>query len=424
MSKENKMPKKKPRKIKIKRRISLRVMISYVISMLISYKIGEIVLGKTTDLPQMISVGLYYGTIAFVFVGILLVLQFVKPTLVNGTWRKKYFKSSLLMFVPLTFFIVGGAAGGAEYLFETNQKPVRNFSNLVIAVDSSEQMALNDEEEKRFDAVEAFAKNTFGTKKIAVISFSEQAKVDLDFTDMARPDDKIVFSGRVKDVNKRATGNRSFTNLYKTAYDLIKDKAENSTLIILAADMPVTDDRQNMEMLVQDFKKAGIPVYTIGICKLGNKTESFLSVMAEETGGRYIRVKTVEGAADALKTLSGKAQLGSMIKAKQGLYMQDNCDKEARTVAIAAIGFILAVAMGIIFDNKYLLRRFIVAFIISGVAGGLLIDNLLTGDMSEGMIRLIYWLINALTLCIFASKVEIVDETRKRYSSGASNLEV
>ncbi len=80
--------------------------------------------------------------------------------------------------------------------------------------------------------------------------------------------------------------------------------------------------------------------------------------------------------------------------------------------------------MGIIFDNKYLLRRFIVAFIISGVAGGLLIDNLLTGDMSEGMIRLIYWLINALTLCIFASKVEIVDETRKRYSSGASNLEV
>lgn len=165
-----------------------------------------------------------------------------------------------------------------KYVYYTSPK-----INLILIVDTSVSMKLNDYDNYRQQAIRNilhYAEHNNVISKISIIKFSSTATTLCPLTSLHN---RSVIEKAINEID--AMGETNIGDGLDKAFEQIKSAKNEKNIVIL-----LTDGENNAPYFNNHlkFKKAGVPVYTIGLTK--NVDNKFLNTIAETTGGEYYKI--------------------------------------------------------------------------------------------------------------------------------------
>ncbi|GEM_PF-7076414 len=165
--------------------------------------------------------------------------------------------------------------------------PVRYHSpliNLILVIDTSTSMLLNDPKNNRQTAVRniiTYSSAQGMVSKVAVIKFSSTASV---ISPLLPVQDMVGIDEVIQKID--STGETAIGDALDKAYDeLVKTGKDEKTIVIL-----LTDGENNGPWVNnhKKFKAYKTPIYTVGLA--GSVNESFLSAISEDSGGEFYQI--------------------------------------------------------------------------------------------------------------------------------------
>ncbi|MBE6022626.1 MAG: VWA domain-containing protein [Cellulosilyticum sp.] len=355
----------------------------------IAFLLGELILHL--GLADYLKVGIYFG-VGAMMIGIMIVAsQKVSPQLIGYRWKEQYFKTSLKLWIPSTLVLVGIIAGLFQVVYGLKINEPKTIQDIVIAVDRSSSMDTTDPNGERFRAISSFIDHLKGTKRVAMMTFNEEPTLALDFTEVTTKEEKEAFKTKISALAIQNDGQTGISKVMEESYQLIENTGRGASLILISDGAPTDDSAYNIPKLVQDYVAHDIPVYTIGMMYTDPSAEAYLQEIAQLTDGVYYSTSDTTMLNEVFSMIQYDEQKGTIITPRTGAYIESSLHKVLRVVFLIGIALLMALGLGIMFDNKYLVKGMLIGALISGGISGLLAENLFTNGLSSPIVRLVYW---------------------------------
>lgn len=356
----------------------------------LAYLAGEIIINQG-NLSDYLKVGLYFGLGAMLLTIMVFVSQKISPQLVGYRWKEQYFKTSLKLFIPTTLLMVGISAGLFQVLYGLKINEPSTIQDIVIAIDRSGSMEVTDPEAKRFTAMNGFIDQLKGNKRVALITFNEEANLAIDFTTVSNKKEKENFKVQVANLDIQNDGTTGIKNVIDEAYSQIEKSGRNASLILISDGEPTDQSDTDIAGLVKEYVNHNIPIYTIGMMNTESLSGNYLQSIAALTGGTYYSISDTAILDEVFGSIQYDAEKGTIISPRTGAYIESRLHQGLRVVFLTIISVLIALALGIMFDNKYLVKGMMIGGFIGGMVASLLAEYFFTRGISAALVRLIYW---------------------------------
>ena len=366
----------------------------------LAYLAGEIIINQG-NLSDYLKVGLYFGLGAMLLTIMVFVSQKISPQLVGYRWKEQYFKTSLKLFIPTTLLMVGISAGLFQVLYGLKINEPSTIQDIVIAIDRSGSMEVTDPEAKRFTAMNGFIDQLKGNKRVALITFNEEANLAIDFTTVSNKKEKENFKVQVANLDIQNDGTTGIQNVIDEAYSQIEKSGRNASLILISDGEPTDQSDTDIAGLVKEYMKHNIPIYTIGMMNTESLSGNYLQSIAALTGGTYYSISDTAILDEVFGSIQYDAEKGTIISPRTGAYIESRLHQGLRVVFLTIISVLIALALGIMFDNKYLVKGMMIGGFIGGMVASLLAEYFFTRGISAALVRLIYWFFVGIGLMSF-----------------------
>ncbi|MBW9159299.1 MULTISPECIES: vWA domain-containing protein [Clostridium] len=323
-------------------------------------------------LPQSILMGLYFGIIAF-FAGLMCIIaEVIHPRLNGYNWKNNYSKTSLKFLVPCTFvllFIVG-ALFQFIYGFDVNNKKV---NDILLLIDTSESMKSTDPNNDRFEATKNLIKNMNEEKRFSIYTFDNKV---LEIFPMTKATEKTKQAALEKLESLKAP--RGQTNM-KAALDTAlkeiqstKQVDRNAIVLLLSDGEDSFDLNEKFDEVIKPFQDNKISVYTVGMAKDNNL--KMLKKISSVTNGNYYSVSESKNLKDIFSKIYKYRDQRLLVDKRNGLFDSIKFYAIMRIIFITLIGAVISTAISFMFDNKYLLKGFIIGGLVGGVTAGIILE--------------------------------------------------
>lgn len=356
----------------------------------LAYLAGEIIINQG-NLSDYLKVGLYFGLGAMLLTIMVFVSQKISPQLVGYRWKEQYFKTSLKLFIPTTLLMVGISAGLFQVLYGLKINEPSTIQDIVIAIDRSGSMEVTDPEAKRFTAMNGFIDQLKGNKRVALITFNEEANLAIDFTTVSNKKEKENFKVQVANLDIQNDGTTGIKNVIDEVYSQIEKSGRNASLILISDGEPTDQSDTDIAGLVKEYVNHNIPIYTIGMMNTESLAGNYLQSIAALTGGTYYSISDTAILDEVFGSIQYDAEKGTIISPRTGAYIESRLHQGLRVVFLTIISVLIALALGIMFDNKYLVKGMMIGGFIGGMVASLLAEYFFTRGISAALVRLIYW---------------------------------
>lgn len=366
----------------------------------LAYLAGEIIINQG-NLSDYLKVGLYFGLGAMLLTIMVFVSQKISPQLVGYRWKEQYFKTSLKLFIPTTLLMVGISAGLFQVLYGLKINEPSTIQDIVIAIDRSGSMEVTDPEAKRFTAMNGFIDQLKGNKRVALITFNEEANLAIDFTTVSNKKEKENFKVQVANLDIQNDGTTGIQNVIDEAYSQIEKSGRNASLILISDGEPTDQSDTDIAGLVKEYVNHNIPIYTIGMMNTESLSGNYLQSIAALTGGTYYSISDTAILDEVFGSIQYDAEKGTIISPRTGAYIESRLHQGLRVVFLTIISVLIALALGIMFDNKYLVKGMMIGGFIGGMVASLLAEYFFTRGISAALVRLIYWFFVGIGLMSF-----------------------
>ena len=137
--------------------------------------------------------------------------------------------------------------------------------------------------------------------------------------------------------------------------------------------------------------------------------ETYLQEIAALTGGTYHSTSDTTMLNEVFGKIRYNEEKGTIITARTGAYAGSSLHKVLRVLFLLIIALLLAFALGIMFDNKYLVKGMLIGALIGGLAGSLLAEKLFIDGWMGVLVRLTYWVCLGVSLMSFTWCVTFKD---------------
>lgn len=371
--------------------------------------VGEGILSLGENWPDFLTIGVYFGIGAMLICSMIFVSQRVSPQLIGYRWKEMYFKTSLKLFVPTTLLLVGIVAGIFQLIYGLEINEPRTIDNIVIAVDRSSSMDATDPDAERFKAMSEFIDNLKGDKKVAVMTFNENPTLAIDFTPVQTKEEKNAFIDQIQNLNIKNDGQTGIANVVHEAYNLMESKNQGSSLILISDGAPTDGSDSDIPGLIQDYVDHNIPIYTIGMMYTDPSSETYLQEIATLTGGTYYSTSDTTMLNEVFGKIRYNEEKGMIITPRTGAYAASSLHKVLRVLFLMVISMLIALGLGIMFDNKYLVKGMLIGAFIGGLIGGCIAEKLFIDGWIGILVRLAYWLFVGVSLMSFTWSVTFKD---------------
>lgn len=367
----------------------------------IAYIVGELIFRVGDGWPDYLKIGLYFGLGAMFIAIFIFTSQKTSPQLVGYRWQQQYFKTSLKLWIPTTLIMVGGVAGLFQGIYGLEINEPRTIQDIVIAVDRSSSMTTTDPDGERFNAISTFIDNLKGDKRVALLTFNENPSLEIDFTSVSNDKEKEDFKTKVQNLNITNDGQTGIRSVVDEAYSMIKSSSRGASLILISDGAPTDDSGSDIAGLVQSYVNDEIPIYTIGMMYGDPSAESYLQEIAQLTQGKYYSTSDTTMLKEVFGKIKYNEEKGTIMTNRTGAYAASTLHSVLRVVFLVALALLMALGLGIMFDNKYLVQGMLLGALIGGLIGGLLVEKLLLGDVPAVIVRAIYWFFVSVSLMSF-----------------------
>ncbi|MEJ8545177.1 vWA domain-containing protein [Brevibacillus borstelensis] len=412
------------------KRISMLMVLLSIIGGLIGFGVGEIILHQLSgELPQWLLMGLYIGQFAF-FVGLFcLIAEMISPR-VNGVgWRQRYAGFSWKMLVPATFVMLGVAGLLFQLLYGSNIQRSSGADSIVMLLDTSGSMRETDPDGQLFKAAADVVNRMDNDMQVAIIGFNDEASV---LQPMVSLGGSKAREGVIEKLENHdgPSGGTNIDAALETALNLIRDPASgagNSTVVLMSDGYSQVD----MDKTLPPFRDQHVPIHTVGMSAVSADGTGLLKQIAAETGGTYTDVQNAEQLTSAFGQIY---ELNRQDRNLMGERTGGDSDRllyaVERVLMLTAIGALLGLALGLIFDNKHVAKSFSIGGAVAGLLAGLVLEmGFASTDLPGPVLRLIADILLALVLTLFTVSIpapvsgQLSDSgsfSRRRYSPNSS----
>ncbi|AKN30799.1 von Willebrand factor A [Clostridium carboxidivorans P7] len=398
----------------IEKRINLTMIIMSLIGGVIGFILGEILLNSLRYImSSIILMGLYFGILAFCIGTMCLIGEMISPRLNGDGWKNNYLKTSFKLLIPCT--LIGLFVFGAmfQFLYEISAQKFKKADDIVFAIDTSGSMKNTDPNNERFSAALNLIDNMDKNNRFSMYKFDDTAEKIIPMSQVTKQSREEV-SGKLKDM-QNPKGNTNMRDALEKAYEEIKSsetKDKNAMVIMLSDGGDTYDLSKKFDETLKPFKEKNISIYTIGMSN-GNNF-SMLKEIAKESGGNYYNVKEIKDLKNVFNKIYRDRQQRLLVDKRYGIYEASSLYKFLRVMFITFLGALIALSVSLVFDNKNLLKGFLVGGILSGFAAGIIMEAGFLYVPWMGMLhRCIADIVIAVIFTIIPVKVDVKDYSKK-----------
>lgn len=391
------------------RRFSLLTVIFSLLGGVVSFLLGEVLLANLEgSLPAYVIMGIYFGLAALIIGSFILMAQYIMPNLVGQRWKQKYFKTSLAFLVPSTLLMVGLCSGILQGLYGFEMSKSTGVKDIIFAIDTSGSMNDTDPSGERFDAVNQMIDNLDNKMQIAMITFNDEPSLVFDFMPLGNNEQREKVKQAISNIPLEGQGTTEVRAATEYAYELLQDRSDTNrkaSLIFVSDGNPTDNSGSNIPSLVENYVNSNISIYTVGMMYSAEESEAYLEEMASLTNGQHVSTSDtsmIKGAYDKIRCYQGDRNL---LDVRYGESETKWTYAVGRVLMISVIGIVLAIGIGIIFDNRFLVKGMIVGAIIGSLIGGSLLELCIGAGIEPTWARLIYMLLFSICLPMFTFSV-------------------
>lgn len=391
------------------RRFSILVVLFSLIGGMASFIVGEVLVAFWGGFSEYLLIGLYFGGGALWVSGMLVVSQMISPQLIGYRWRSNYLGNSLKLFIPSTLIMVGVGAMVMQFIYGFEINKTREIKDIVVVIDTSGSMNETDPLNLRFEAVKEMISTLKRDKRVALVTFDDTPNLIFDLTEVNNPTQMNAVTAKIDGMTGTAQGSTEVKAMLTYVYNLIEkeqDLNRAASVIILSDGEPSDGAHKDVLTLVENYRQAKIPIYTIGMMYKTVATERFLSEVAAYTGGRHLSISGTDSLRKAFDNIRYFQETRNLVGERAytgGGFLPLGF---IRMIMLIVIGGLIALGQGFIFDNRFLAKGLILGGCIGAFGGSLLLELMLSSYMSPILARLVFWAVYSLCLPMFTWIVE------------------
>ncbi|TMV45810.1 VWA domain-containing protein [Paenibacillus mesophilus] len=410
------------------RKVNLLLIVFSVIGGVIGFAAGEALLYSWEGrIPNWLLMGAYFGQLAL-FVGLMcLIAEQISPELNGKGWRLRYAKDGWKLLVPATLLLLLIAGGVLQFVyglyFGKHQPP----HNILVSIDVSESMAETDPGRESFRAAKQLVQNMEPDKRVAVMTFNDQANLLQPLTPVDNQAAKDAVTAKLDSFGRPTGGTNIGAALAKAMEQIEAAQAEaRGSMVILISDGYSEVDLNSSLM---PYTSKDIAVNTVGVNAQDRQGNELLKRIASRTGGTYHSVEDVQNLSAVFEKIYKANQGWHLVGERTGSAVNSLYYAVLRIVCMTLIGLLMGLSLGIVFDNRYLARSFSIGGAIAGLAAGFILEEglkggFLPGGTVRGAADIVLAVVLSLSTLIFAYKESRTDDAgqglykRSRNGSG------
>ncbi|WP_172195642.1 vWA domain-containing protein [Saccharibacillus qingshengii] len=423
----------------MQRKINGLLLVLALVGGAVGFGIGEWLLSRYEgEMSSILLVGIYFAVLAFCIGLGCLVAEMISPKLNGRSWRERYAGVSWKMLVPVTLAAFLALGSLFEFVYELDLGGAKRINDIVLLIDNSgsmtgdEKSKGNDPENERFTAAKELIGRMDAEKRVAVFTFDEVPQLIQPLTSTATDSAKQQIYAKI-DAIQPTTYKTKIDQALTGTMEHIREQgnAESGAMVILLSD-GVTD--VDLNAVVSGYRDQRVPINAIALGNAEDQTlnaqdrealvEGFrlLESLSERTGGTYTNVANADQISLAFQDIYRDLDDHTLLTERTGAPAGSTYLQILHIGLILLLGAALGIALGIMFDNRFLAKSFGIGGALAGLAAGLILELGLQGDsLGHPTVRLLADLALALIIAVFTLIVPVSDQQRReRRRKGAS----
>ncbi|MFL6562733.1 MAG: VWA domain-containing protein, partial [Bacillus sp. (in: firmicutes)] len=364
------------------RKFSFLFFVFSIIAGLLGAVVGEWLIESYYGVwPNILLIGAYFGQLALTYGLFCLVAELISPIINGRNWRLEYSGLSWKMLVPATLVMLFGAGLIFQLLYSLNFSNIKPPDDIVMVMDISDSMNETDPNHESLKAAEKLISNMKPTHRASVISFNEEASITKSMFNVS---DKQERADAIDQINGlQANGSTDIGNALDTAITEIDDhqKKGRKPMVILFSD---GYSELDLDTVVAPYEDKDIVINTIGMSKIDKGGAQLLTAIASRTGGSFYDVKNANELTNVFEKIYLENQDRLLVTERHGLFKDSTYLSVLRVVLVTLIGGLFGLALGIIFDNRYLAKSYSLTGMIAGLLAGLVLELGLQDSLQSG----------------------------------------
>ncbi|WP_066065311.1 vWA domain-containing protein [Neobacillus soli] len=364
------------------RKFSFLFFVFSIIAGLIGAVIGEWLIDSFYGIwPNILLMGAYFAQLALIFGLFCLLAELISPVINGRSWRLEYSGLSWKVLVPSTLVMLLIAGLIFQFFYSLNLSSVKPPDDLVMVLDISDSMKKSDPGHESLKAAVKLVSNMESKHRASIISFNDQAFITKS---MFNVNDKNERADAITQINGlEAGGGTDISIALNTAMQEIDDHQaqDRKPMVILFSD---GYSELDLKTVVAPYQNKDIIINTIGMSNIDRGGAQLLKSIASHTGGSFYDVKKANELTNVFKKIYLENQDRLLVTERLGLFKDSLYLSVLRVVLITLIGALFGLALGILFDNRYLAKSYVITGLIAGLLAGLVLElglqnNLLVG---------------------------------------------
>lgn len=279
-----------------KGRYSIKMLLATIVAGLLYAVAAEFVIRKVENLiPGMVLVPVYFIGLFLVLGAVVLLTGKMIYSRSSGTINKKQWFIALLLIIVLSVFF--------EFIYEIikERDKTREISSYLFIIDDSGSMLSNDPDGIRYQVIDELLADKPSDFRYGIYSFNNDI---VCLREMAPKSDVQMIT------YPEVTGGTRIKGVLEEVGDAVKQGTialDEGTRVILLSDGYATDltflNNNAVLGALRDFSKKGITVSTVG---LSDADDNLMSLIADKTGGVYVKVDDASQLNDAMSQAAVK----------------------------------------------------------------------------------------------------------------------
>ncbi len=336
--------------------------------------------------PSVVLTVIYFmGMFFFISLAVWIISRFIYTQQNGAVYKKVWLIAMALMLVLSGLF---------EFIYDIIQEhnDPKEAKSYIFAIDTSGSMDVNDPYGSRYDAIDKLLEGKKDSFEYAMYTFSDPDWIRLE-RDMAP-----VSEGR-SEIGLENGGKTAIVATLKRIADDIDNgtmKADESTRVVLLTDGLPTDNYFNEVMpQLTRFKNLGIPISTVGLVE---SDDNFMSMVADATGGNYVRCDSLDRLEGAMEEAVEENEVyRNLLGFRSGLYLNWLL-AILRILFVGILGIVMAIGKTGICEKFINTTSVLVSSCISGILAGVCIEIGMNGlGINQTVMRIIAAILMAFT---------------------------
>lgn len=403
----------------VEKRVNLTMTVMSLIGGIIGFIIGEVFINAYKyKMSGSLLMGFYFGIIALCIGTFCLVGEMINPRLNGVTWKNNYLKTSFKFLIPCTFIAIFVFGMLFQFIYESSGLKFQKVNDIVFVIDTSGSMANTDPQNERFSSVLNLMDNMNTQNRVSIYKFDDTSKRIIPMTEVS---DSLKKNAE-EELKQYETpsGNTNMGEAIDSAYDEInstKKPARKAAVILLSDGEDNFGLNKKFDKTLSPFKNSNISIYTIGMSNENNFTT--LKKIAKDTHGEYYNVKNASDLKGTFSKIYYATQQRLLVDRRDGLTESSTLYMILRVLLITIISGLITMSISFVFDNKNLLKRFLIGGIAAGFLGGLIMEvGFLNSPDHGSLYRALLVIMIALIFTFIPVIVDIKDYSKSSYLRG------